>query len=258
VRLARPELAVAAVAIAASGVLGSLSPPADAAPAGFAQRSSDSTGVLTAQLTTQWRLPGPNRFRLTFADGPTGVDRFDDVTLRFRPIDDPGIPSTTLRLEHNGDGYGGRGSNMAFPGRWEVTAVAQAGSRSWAVPFTLTTDAPPLFSTRTDLPGFPPEHIAQLGDNSFVIVSPLPDTAELRVRFADFATTPRAIDRIIVTATDAVGQTTQLPIVRETEASFLVSYDFPDQTFELGVVARDRIDDRVYAKFEIDPTLPDA
>lgn len=257
-QLARPELALAAVAVVASGVLGSLSPPADTAPPGLAERSADSTGELAAELTTQWRLPGPNTFHISFVDGQAAEAPFDDVTLRFRPLDDPGIPSTTLRLERDADGYGGRGSNLAFPGRWEVTAVAQAGARSWTVPFTLTTDAPPLFSTRTDLPGFPPEHIVQLGDNSFVIVSPFRDAAELRVRFADFATAPRSIDRVIVTVTDSAGRTTQLPVDRETEASFRVPYQFPDQPFQLGVVARDRMDDRVYATFDIDPGLPDA
>lgn len=256
-RLARPELTLATGAILASGFLGSLSPPADVAPAGLSVRASDASGQFTAELTMRSRLPGPNTFGLTVIDRPDDVSAFDDVTLRFRPLDDPGVPSTTLRLTEAEDGYGARGSNLSFAGRWEVTLVAQRDERSWTVPFTVTTHAPPLFSTRTDIPGFPPEHIVQLPDNGFIVVSPFPDSDELTIRFADFTTAPRTVERLVATVTDRDGQTIQLAIERESEASFRAALEFPDEPFVVGVVARDPLDRRLYATFEIDPDAPD-
>ena len=65
--------------------------------------------------------------------------------LQFVPLDDPDVPATALALERAGDGrYEGTGANLAFDGRWQVTALIQRGAGSVSVPLQLDVAGPAM------------------------------------------------------------------------------------------------------------------
>ena len=55
--------------------------------------------------------------------------------LRFTPLDDPGMPSSTLELvRRTDDAFVGSGSHLAFAGRWRITALIERQGDSVEVP----------------------------------------------------------------------------------------------------------------------------
>ena len=140
-RTASAEIVVAAAALTTATVLATLPPPIGAAAGvrGITVSGADFSTSVRAQLTTVSDQPGANRFtlRVTNYDSGTPV-RTGRATLRFTPLDDPGIASTSLLLALGpGDSYEGSGANLAFAGRWQVTAFVELGVDAYEVPLQL-------------------------------------------------------------------------------------------------------------------------
>src|SRR5439155_17277102 len=89
-RTSRAELTLAAVALATAALLGTLSPPVSGRAATPPGLSASGSGV---RLTTASAEPGPNTFTVRVQGGEGGP-----VSLRFEPLDDPGVRPTTLAL----------------------------------------------------------------------------------------------------------------------------------------------------------------
>ena len=130
-----------AAALAAAAALGTLPPSAalQAGPVGIHVSGADFATTVRARLETASDQPGPNRFTLSIVDydsrKPVSAGR---VSLRFTPIDDPGVAPTLLQLTRGQDGaFGGAGANMAFDGRWQVTALIERAGDSVEVPLEL-------------------------------------------------------------------------------------------------------------------------
>jgi copper transport protein len=135
------ELGLAAVALLAAAALGVLPPPASGfvAPRPLRAVGADFGTSVRVELTTESEQPGPNRFTVRARDYDSrAAVNAKQVTLQFTPIDDPDVPATSLPLEQTGNGlYAGTGANLAFDGRWQVTAVIQRDAEAVSVPLQL-------------------------------------------------------------------------------------------------------------------------
>ena len=139
-RTAISEIGLALVAVVIAGALSTLPPPAAAnALPGIEVSGTDFATTVKATLTAVSNLPGPNRFALRIEDYDSGAAISPDrASLRFSPIDDAGIPSTTLALTKEVDGrFTATGANLAFDGRWRVDVLMERGSSSVDVPLEI-------------------------------------------------------------------------------------------------------------------------
>src|SRR6185295_16189789 len=78
------------------------------------------------------------------------------VTLQFTPIDDPGATTTSLPLAAEGEEYIGSGPNIAFEGRWRVTALVERDQSSVEVPLDVETRSTPQVASIARAPGIEP------------------------------------------------------------------------------------------------------
>lgn len=205
-RVGGAELGFAAVALLAAAALGTLPPPAS----GFvAPRSLGATGFdfgtsVRVELTTPSDQPGPNQFTLHAQDydsrAPVSATR---VMLQFAPMDDPGVPATSLALEPTREGtYVGTGANLAFDGRWQVTVVIQRGADSVSVPLQLDVAGPARqVIPRREASG-KPYHVVIVPYVGLFRIDFDPERAgpsTLTVSCHDRIFEPRPIDTIVVT-----------------------------------------------------------
>jgi copper transport protein len=147
-RVGGVELGVAAVALVAAAALGTLPPPVSGfvAPKPLRAAGSDFGTSMRIELTTESDQPGPNQFTVRARDYDSGAPvNASHLTLQFTPMDDPNVPASSLTLQRDRDGvYLGTGANLAFDGRWQVTAVIQRGADSVAVPLQLDVAGPAM------------------------------------------------------------------------------------------------------------------
>src|SRR5262249_5562160 len=125
----------------------------------------DFATTMRARLTTASDRPGPNRFSLRLADyDSSALVHARRVSLRFTPLDDPSVASTTLALAPAGDAFEGSGANMAFEGRWRVTALVERERDSIQIPMDVTTGTRPQFVSIARVPGEKPMFTVQAGN----------------------------------------------------------------------------------------------
>jgi len=167
-RTSRVELALATVALATAALLGTLSPPVAGqpnAPPGLS--ASGSAQGVRVKLATASAEPGPNTFTVS-------VDRPGSVSLRFVPLDDPGVQPTVLALQPSGRGrYTGSGANLRFDGRWRVEVL----TGRVVVPVELDVPGPDHFISVLRAPGQPPEYTMEIGIDGSIRISPNPERA---------------------------------------------------------------------------------
>ena len=167
-RTGRAEVAVGAVTLAVAALLAGLPPPAAdiagaaAPPESVVVAGSDFATTARARLEAVPGVPGTNSFVVALTDYDTGepVDA-RSVSLSFRYLEDPGLAGSELRLRERAPGrYEARGGNLALPGRWDVTLLAEAGLEPLTIPLELATRCPVRTERR---PGRPPVHTVDLG-----------------------------------------------------------------------------------------------
>ena len=200
------ELGLAAIALLAAAALGALPPPASGfvAPRSLRAVGSDFGTSVRVELTTESDQPGPNRFTLRVLDYDSRASvNAERVALQFTPMDDPDVSATSLPLEQAPNGlYAGAGANLAFDGRWQVTAMIQRGGEPISVPLQL------------DVPGGAVEvlprresngklfHVAQVPFVGLFRIDLEPEQAgpsTLTVACYDRIFEPRPIDSVVVT-----------------------------------------------------------
>ncbi len=262
-RVSAGELTVAGVAIVAAAVLGALSPPVDVPPLGLAVNGTDASGAVEAHLVTQWAVPGPNRFDVRLDDRATG--RALDATrvdLRFVPLDDPGIPASTLRLKRGTESgsWFGSGTNLAFPGRWRVSAVAGSAAESRVVPLELYVNGPPLFLSVDAFPGQPVRYSVQLADNGFIRLTVEPAGGarqRITVEFFDYFSEKRPVNQLVLTAKSPDEPTRQLPVRRRDASSFVSRARLAPGRTRIDVIARTADGTRLYGTYTVDVAVPE-
>ena len=243
-RASMGELSFAVVAIGAAALLGSLSPPVEATPLGLTVSGVDASGTVKARLETKWAVPGPNHFDLHLTEAGAGDPlSARRVTLRFLPLDDPGVAATTLPL-HRGRSPGtwvGSGDNMTFAGRWQASAITEHGDQSRVVPLELHLNSPPLFLSLEQLPGKPVRYTVQLPDNGFIRLTVAPARSprdRVSVEFFDYFSERRPVAQMVLTASRDDGPTRQLPLRRTSPSSFVSTTDLAPGPTHFAVIGR--------------------
>ncbi|HET7929504.1 MAG TPA: copper resistance protein CopC [Actinomycetota bacterium] len=154
------ELALAAAALLATGVLTGLPPKPNEQQAGPATRPLVVTGADFA-TTTRVRLEispgtvGPNTFVADVTDYDSG-DPVDArrVSLTFDLPDQPEV-SSTLRLRRTDGAWRGQGTAIAQPGTWTVTVLIEGSGSSVEVPLQVTPKTPGQHVDVSKVPGQP-------------------------------------------------------------------------------------------------------
>jgi copper transport protein len=223
-RTASFELGIAAVVLAASGLLSSVAPAAYAAQAPAGARpllvaGNDSATSVRVRMEIDPGFAGPNRFRVKVADYDTGRPvPASRVALRFTYPSNPDVGESTLELAQRGDVWRGSGSNMSLDGRWSIVVVIQTFANSVEVPFTATTRERPHPVTEIRSPGQPTLYTIDLGAGRKLQSYVDPGRAgsnQVHATFFDPSGGELAVDDPVrIVGVDAKGRRLPLPILR--------------------------------------------
>lgn len=258
-RRSRIELGLAVAAIAVAALLGTLAPPGSgsAGPAGLSVSGADFGTTTKVELSTASDEPGANLFTVRVADYDSGeaLDA-DRVSLRFTPLDDPGIPPSSLTLKQGPDGsYVGSGPNLTFDGRWGVDVLVERDGDAVAVPLELDLPVPEQFVSTLDIPGSPrPPQYTMQTENGYIRLTPDPDRPgpnRLHVQVFTAFESSAPTDRVVVTTAAPGEEPRQLPVRRVGSARFLATATLAAGPVEIGVVARTRDGARVRGVFKL-------
>ena len=242
-RIARSELELAACALAVAALLGALPPPAAGLRGltGIEVSGADPGKTTQVRLTTASAEPGANRFvvRATEYDSndPVPARR---VSLRFTPLDDPGVAATSLALVRNSnDTFTGSGANLAFDGRWRVAVRVERPGGLVEIPLELETRGPPQFLSVRRTPGRPPEYTTEVALGS-IRISPEPERAgpsNLTVTVFDKFGEERRVDQLVLTAAAGDDPARQHRVRRLSRGRFAAGVDLEPGRNEIAAVA---------------------
>jgi copper transport protein len=258
-RTSSGELTLAATALAVAAVLGTLTPPAAARV--FTQPGISVTGVdfattVRARLTVASNGPGPNSFTLRVVDYDSNqAVEARRVSLRFTPLDDPGVAATDLALQTAGAGsYAGTGDNLIFDGRWQVTALIERDNASVTVPLTVDLPTAPQFVSVTRVPGEAPFYAVQIADETnviFIIDPERPGANKITVTFADLISDERAIAAMVLTTDPESGPVRQEQVRRVSRGAFVAHTELSTGRTEITATARTPNGTRLRATFSL-------
>jgi hypothetical protein len=248
---------VAAIGLAA--VLGTIAPPAAGGTStqGLTATGADFATTTRVKLETASPEPGANSFAARVTDYDSGDPvRRARVRLRFTPLDDPGTEPTELQLTPAGDGrYTGAGANLAFDGRWKITALVQRARDAVEVPLELDVPGPERFISVERFQGRPPAYTAEVLGIGYVRLSPDPERAgpsTLTIELYTVIQELASIEEIVVTAAAGSARPRQLPVRRRGNGRFTAPVVLARGQNTVAVTARDRQGTRVRAVFELD------
>jgi copper transport protein len=258
-RVGAAEIALAAGALAAAALLGALPPPASgfAAPTEIDVSGADFGTTVRVRLTTASDQPGPNRFVAHVMDydakTPLPARR---VSLRFTPLDDPGVVSTSLPLERApGDGWEGSGANLAFDGRWRIVVTIERDRDSVEVPLEMEARTPPQFTSVERAPGRAPQYTVEVGAEGYVRFSPDPERAgpsQIHLTCFDTVGDERPIEQIVVTVAGEKSPTRQFPVRRLGPNRFVADAELGPGRNRIVAITRAIDGTRLRASVEID------
>jgi hypothetical protein len=260
-RTSRGELVAAAAAVAVAAVLGTLAPPAarsETVPLGLTAEGADAAGTVRVTLTTASADPGPNRFVVRAEADEEGAPVGGSVTLRFLPLDDPGVPASELVLAPLRDGsYSGTGANLAFDGRWRVTVLLERGADAVAVPLELETRTPAQFVSVERRPGLPPNFTVEVSVAEAIRFSPRPERAgssTVVVTVFDEIGDEVPVTSIVVTSRAGDSPARRVPVQRAGIGRFTARVDLTEGTNQLAAVAQSNERGRLRAVLDL--TIP--
>jgi copper transport protein len=244
-RAATGELTLAIGALAAAAVLGAFPPPAAALrdPSGLVATGADFGTTLRVRLTTPSDQPGPNRFvvQVVDYDSQEPIDA-RNVSLRFTPLDDPGIASTTLDLLPGpDDSFVGSGANLAFDGRWRLTALIERAGNSVEVPMEVETRSPQQFLAVARPPGQPRTYRIQVEGAGHIWISPDPERpgrSTVTITCFDLVQDLQSVQNIVVTAGAGSGPAREQVVRRVNPSTFVTDIDLQPGLNRIAVVAR--------------------
>jgi copper transport protein len=224
-RLGAVELSLALAAIVVAAFLGALPPPAAARVPVISASAVDFATTMRLRLTAASDQPGPNRFTLDAVDYDSGAPvAAHRVSLSFTALDDPDFPATRLDLAPVGAGrYEGSGANIAFEGRWRLTASIERDRESIQVPMIVETRTAPQFVSTARFPGEKPMFTVEvrgLGNIRFIVDAERPGLQGLTVAFLDVIREPRPMTSLVVTARAPGRDAERLTLDRTSSSAF--------------------------------------
>jgi copper transport protein len=238
------ELAAGAVVLTAAAALGALPPPAASEiVAGIQASGVDFATTIRASLSALSNQPGPNRFiaRVVDYDSREPVDA-RHVTLRFTPLDDPGVPPSSLRLGRDSAGtYTGSGANLSFDGRWRIAVAVERTNGSVEVPFDVEVlgRADPVIVSR--VAGQPVTYTVVVRGAATLQFSPEPERTgpvRLYVTCYDFIWDQRSVSQMVVTHASGSAAARQLALTRVGPGRFFAAVDLSTGHHTFTAVAR--------------------
>jgi hypothetical protein len=232
--------------LATAALLGALSPPVagqSGLPPGLsASGSAQGVGV---KLTTASAEPGPN----TFTARVEGAGQ--QVSLRFLPLDDPGVRPTSLTLRPSAPGtFTGSGGNLSFDGRWRVEV--RAGSV--VVPLELDVPGPNQFVSVLRAPGQPPEYTMQIGTVGYIRIIPNPERSgpsTLAIDLFNEIQSQLPVKTVVVTHAAGDGPVRRLTLRRVTSYRLVARVTFARGRNTIAVIAHSRGGDRLRGVFDL-------
>jgi copper transport protein len=258
-RRSRLELGLALAAIAVAALLGTLAPPGSGGveQPGLSVAGEDFGRTTRVELTTASDEPGPNRFTVAVEDRDSGEPvAADGVSLRFTPLDDPGVPPSSLRLERApGEAFVGAGANLPFDGRWAVDVLVERGGDAVEIPLELVLPVPEQFVSVLDIPGSPrpPEYTMQT-ENGYIRIAPDPERpGPGQIHISTYSPFEALVpsDRLVVTTAVPGQPPRQLPVRRLGPSRFVAAAELERGELEIGVVARTRGGVRLRGVFKL-------
>jgi putative copper export protein len=256
-RAAAGEVALATLAIVAAAALATLPPPAavDALP-GIDASGTDFATTVKARLVAVSDQPGPNRFTVTLEDYDSGEPISPErVSLRFSPIDDPAIATTTLALSKNAEGlFSGTGANVVFDGRWRVNVLIEQGAGSAEVPLEFEAKGRQRQQSTVQVPGKPAMYRIEVEPVAVVQLAPArerPGETELQISWYGNTTEPLAVRDMVVTAESREVPMHPLVIKRIDQHQFIASASLERGRNRIVVIARTDTGTRLRATFEL-------
>jgi len=240
----RGELVVAGAVLGAAALLGALPPPAAArvVPA-ISARGVDFATTVRVALSALSDQPGPNRFSASVVDYDSEEPvRAERVGLRFTPLDDPGVPATSLPLTVQEDGtYAGAGANLALDGRWRVAVLIERANGSVEVPLDVNVKgrSEPVIVSRD--PGKPITYTVVVRGLATLQFSPAAERAgptQLSVACYDFIWDERQVTQMVMTLAREGEEPRQLPLKRVGVGRFVAAVDFTPGRYTVAAVAR--------------------
>jgi copper transport protein len=259
-RTIRWELALLAGAVLAAATLTASAPPSAGRPTfALTAEGQDFATTVRARLAAASDQPGANRFvvRLTDYDARTPVQA-ERVSLRFAPLDDPGVEPTTLGLTAApGHSYVGSGANMSFDGRWQVVVLVERNGTSVQIPLELETQVAPRSVTVQRPAGQSPSYMVEVWRAGLIRFRAEPERAgpaRLQVECFDFIGDPRVIDSMVVTIASPAtnGKARQIPAQTVARGRFVANVTLSTGINTIAAVARTPDGTRIRAKTVID------
>jgi copper transport protein len=253
------EVALAVCTLAVAALLGSLPPPAAALrdPSGLVVSGTDFGTTVRVRLTTPSNQPGPNRFVVNVSDYDTGKPLNPrQVSLRFTPLDDPRVAPTMLELKRGADeAFLGSGSNLAFDGRWRITALVEQGGGSVEVPMEVETRIAAQFVSAFRPEGQSATYTVQVENAGHVRFSADPERAGpsiVTITCYDVLRDERPIDDIVVTVRVGDGPPRQQSVTRKSPSTFVSRFAFEPGANRITVIARAPDGTRLRAALTLD------
>lgn len=253
------ELLLTAGALVVAAMLGSLAPPAAsrAAPPGLSVSGADFGTTTRVKLTTASDQPGPNRFVAKVVDydskKPIAARR---VSLRFTPLDDPGVAATRLRLRGGAEGsYVGTGANIAFEGRWGVTVLIERLGDSVEIPLELNTRTPQQEVSIERIPGRATKYTVTVSLSDVIRFSLHPERvgpSKMFITGFDVIGDESRIRQLVLTAAAGDGPVRQARVTRLGRGSFVAPVKLAAGTNTFSAVARVKDGTRLRATVEIE------
>jgi copper transport protein len=251
------ELVLAAAALLAAAVLGTLAPPAAARLLpGLSASGADFGTTVRVTLSAASDQPGPNRFVARIEDYDSGKPvRAEHVALRFASLDDPDLPSTSLSLTPAVDGsYVGSGANLSLDGRWRATVAVQRNASSVEVPLEVLVRGRAQEVETRRIPGAP-VHTVEVRGAGLLRFEVDPERAGLNrlyVTSLDFIFDLRPVSQMVVTLASGDDAPRQLTLERLNSARYAANIELAAGRNTVAAVARTPDGTRLRAVVHLD------
>ncbi len=258
-KTAKWELALAVVALGVAALLGTLAPPvsegAGATP-GLTASGADFATTTKVELSAASNQPGPNLFTVRASDYDSGSPSpLTAASLRFTPLDDPDVASSSLKLAPRPDGsFAGSGPNLSFEGRWGVDVLLEGKRGATEVPLELDVPDPHRFVSVQRIPGTLAKFTMQIGSVGLIRIEPdpqRPGPSQLHVVCYTPFGSVSLVDQMVVTEAGEGESPRQLPLKRIGPGRFVAPVRFAPGLAAITVTAQTDDGTRLRGAFKL-------